>query len=85
MAHAGNSANPANPVLSEVQATRIREAAASIVRNLPPTFDTKLPNNTKKKVNKELEVRDDRGEKNCKAVGSKSSRSSKVYSQVNPK
>lgn len=43
------------PVLVESQIQRIADTAASIIKNMPASFDHKLPSN-KKKISKELEV-----------------------------
>eukprot|EP00095_Tigriopus_kingsejongensis_P000199 maker-scaffold41_size498431-snap-gene-2.11 protein:Tk00199 transcript:maker-scaffold41_size498431-snap-gene-2.11-mRNA-1 annotation:"ngfi-a-binding protein homolog isoform x2" len=43
------------PVLVEGQIQKIADTAASLVKELPPTFDTKQPSN-KKKISKEVEM-----------------------------
>ena len=43
------------PSLDDVQIGKIRDTAASIVKTLPPTVESKTPTN-KKKISKELEV-----------------------------
>ena len=48
------------PTLDDVQIGKIRDTAASIVKTLPPTVESKTPTN-KKKISKELEVREGHG------------------------